>query len=70
MLKQKLARVQGNLRNAIRQGNLGAKDRAELEKRLRVVGQKSRRRGSAPGPLFAQLTAIEQDLAAGTKTGP
>jgi serine/threonine protein kinase len=70
VLKQKLARVQGNLRNAVRQGNLGAKDRAELEKRLRVVGQKSRRRGHAPGPLFTQLTAIEQDLAAGTKTGP
>lgn len=70
VLKQKLARVQGNLRNAVRQGHLGAKDRAELEKRLRIVGNKSRRRGNAPGPLFAQLTAIEQDLAAGTKTGP
>lgn len=64
VLKQKLARVQGNLREAVRQGNLQAKDRGELERRLKFVSSRSRRRGVSTGPLFAQLTAIEQDLAA------
>jgi serine/threonine protein kinase len=59
VLKQKLARVQGNLRTAGKQ--LAAKDRVAYEKRLKVIAVRARKRPTQA--LFSQLNEIERDLA-------